>query len=379
MRARGWPRAPDAPGPGASPLAPSPVAGTVYGALRSLLFRFDPERSHHLALGALARAQHSAALQAAIAPTPPSPRLATDALGLRFPAPLGVAAGLDKEAVAYNALLALGFGHVEVGTVTPRAQAGNEAPRVQRFPHHDALVNRLGFPGPGAATILDRLTRYPPRGIVAANIGPNKTTAAEAVPDDLRAVASILADHAAFLTVNVSSPNTPGLRALQTPEAVARLVAVTREAADQSGHPRPVLLKLHPDAPDDELVTVARAAIDAGAAGIVATNTTRARPTGFEGAMDGGLSGAPLRDRSRAAIAALHHGLGRDVPIIGVGGIQTAADALGHIQAGATLLQAYTGFIYQGPRMPSRVHQGLVKELDRLGLDRLEEAVGTAA
>lgn len=348
----------------------------MYSALRSALFTLDPERAHHLALAALAPVQASALLQRAIATPAPSPRLAMDAFGLRFPVPLGMAAGFDKEASAYNALLALGFGHVEIGTVTPRGQPGNEGPRMQRWPDHKAIVNRLGFPGPGVDAVLSRLHANPAAGVVGANIGPNKSTATEAVPDDLQAVASVLAPKVSFLTVNVSSPNTPGLRALQTPEGVSRLVQATLEAADGSGSPRPVLLKVHPDAPDGELVAVARAAVDAGARGIVATNTTRARPAGTEGAIEGGLSGAPLLERSRQAISALHHGLGRDAPIIGVGGVFTGADALGHIQAGATLVQAYTGFVYRGPRLAQHLHRELLAEMDRQGIARLADAVG---
>ena len=350
----------------------------VYGLLRRALFQLDPELAHHMALLALAPAQSSSTLQHIVEPPAPSPRLAMDVLRLRFPSPLGMAAGFDKEAVAYNALNALGFGHVEVGTVTPKPQPGNEGLRMQRWPEQKAVVNRLGFPGPGVASVARKLDRIPPQGIVGANIGPNKTTAAEKVRDDLAAVAAALAPHVHFLTVNVSSPNTPGLRALQTPEGVHKLVRATIGAADGADAARPVLLKVHPDAEDADLVAVARAAIDAGAAGIVATNTTRARPSGLERAIEGGLSGAPLLARARKAIAALHHGLGRDVPILGVGGVFTGTDALGHIRAGASLVQAYTGFIYRGPRMAAHVHRELLAALDEAGLDRLSEAVGTA-
>jgi dihydroorotate dehydrogenase len=352
------------------------VRRPLYGALRTALFAVDPEMAHRLALAALAPVHASRGLQRLAAPPAPPPRLAVDALGLSFPAPLGVAAGFDKEAGAYNALLALGFGHVEVGTVTPRPQPGNEGVRMQRFPAQRAVVNRLGFPGPGMDEVRRRLRRVPPAGIVGANLGPNKATAAEQVPDDLRAASAALAPGVRFLTVNVSSPNTPGLRALQTPEGVGRLVQATLEGADSAASPRPVLLKLHPDAPDGELVRVARAAADAGARGIVATNTTRARGPGLEGAIDGGLSGAPLLARARRAIAALHHGLGRDVPVVGVGGVFTGEDALGHVRAGASLVQAYTGFVYRGPRFAALVHRELLAAMDAAGIDRLSEAVG---
>ena len=349
----------------------------VYGALRSALFTLDPERAHDLALTALAPVHGSRTLQRVMSAPALSPRLAIDALGLRFPAPLGMAAGFDKEACAYNALLALGLGHVEVGTVTPQPQRGNEGKRMQRWPKQKAVVNRLGFPGPGLGAVAKRLRRTPPAGIVGANIGPNKTTDADNVHEDLRATAAGLAPYVRFLVVNVSSPNTPGLRALQNRAGVSRLVQATLDAVAVAGNPRPVLLKLHPDASDDDLVGVARAAVDAGAAGIVATNTTRTRPPGLEGAMDGGLSGGPLLARSRKAVAALHNGLGRDTPIIGVGGISTGAEAMGHILAGATLVQAYTGFIYRGPRMAQHVHRELLAEMDARGIDKLADAVGT--
>ena len=348
----------------------------MYGALRGILFRVDPERAHGLALKALGAAQRSHALRRLVAPHAPPSRLGVKALGLAFPTPLGMAAGFDKEARAHNALLALGFGHVEVGTVTPRPQPGNEGPRMERHPSQRALVNRLGFPNAGREAVAARLACRPPLGVVGANIGPNKRTEADMVGDDLAVCAEALAPHVAYLAVNVSSPNTPGLRALQEPYAVARLVGRVAEAADRAGAKRPVLVKLHPDTPDDDLVKAARAAADAGAAGIIATNTTRTRPSGLEKAMEGGLSGGPLRERARAAIAALHHGLGRDVPIVGVGGVFTGEDALQHILAGATLVQAYTGFVYRGPRYPALVARELAVALDRLGLDRVGEAVG---
>jgi len=348
----------------------------VYGALRGALFRLDPERAHGLALAALRPVHRSAVLQRTVAAPTPSPRLRMAGFGLEFPAELGMAAGFDKGCEAYNALLALGFGHVEVGTVTPRPQPGNDAPRMQRLPERKAIVNRLGFPGPGAEACERRLRHAPPRGLVGANIGPNKTTAAERVADDLGTTAVRLAPLVRYLTVNVSSPNTPGLRALQHPDKVAGLVASVRRATEDMRSPRPVLLKLHPDAPDDDLLAVARAAVDAGAAGIVATNTTRSRPDGIGETLDGGLSGAPLRERALAAVGALHDGLGRDVPIVGVGGIFTGADVVAMVRAGATVVQAYTGFVYRGPRMAQQVHAETLAELDRAGVDRLDELRG---
>lgn len=348
----------------------------MYGALKSALFRLDPERAHHLATRALRAVHNNPVLAAAFTVPAPDGRLASHAFGIEFRAPLGMAAGFDKEAAVYNALLDLGFAHVEIGTVTPKPQPGNEGLRMERFPELGALVNRLGFPNGGLDAAAKRIAKHPAKGILGANIGPNKKTPADRVTADLDACASKLAPLVDYLTINVSSPNTPGLRNLQEPAAVARLVSRVLEATNQAQAKIPVLVKLHPDAANEELVEVARAAVDAGAAGIVATNTTKERPPGTLDAINGGLSGTPLRERARGAIRALHDGLGRDTPIIGVGGIASAHDAMGHILAGATIVQAYTGFIYEGPRFPANVHAGLVNELDALGLDKIGEAVG---
>lgn len=348
----------------------------MYGALKSALFRLDPERAHHLALRFLRGMHNSPALAATFAASPPDSRLNGRVLGLDFPAPLGMAAGFDKEAAVYNALFALGFSHVEVGTLTPRKQPGNEGLRMERYPELGALVNRLGFPNGGVEAAVKRITRTSPHGVLGANIGPNKRTPADRVIADVDTCAFQLAPHVDYLTLNVSSPNTPGLRKLQEPATVAKLIGRVLEAVAQAQVKRPVLLKLHPDAPNEELVEVARAAVDAGAAGIVATNTTRERPPGTLDAIEGGLSGRPLLERARGAIRALHDGLRGNVPIIGVGGISNARDAMGHILAGASIVQAYTGFIYDGPRFPHNVHAGLIPELNALGLDKIGEAVG---
>lgn len=351
----------------------------MYGPLKKALFRLDPERAHDAALKVLRGLHVSPPLAATLAPRRPDPRLATKAFGLEFPAPLGMAAGFDKGCWVYNGLLALGFSHVEVGTITPKPQPGNEGMRMERLPELGAIVNRLGFPNVGVEEAVRRLGRRPADGIVGANIGPNKKTGPERAVADIDACAFHLAPHVEYLTINVSSPNTVGLRKLQEPGAVAKIVGRVLEATAQANAKVPVLLKLHPDAEDAELVEVARAAVDAGAKGIVATNTTRARPPGSEGVIEGGLSGRPLLERSRQAIRALHDGLGRDTPIVGVGGIASGHDAMGHILAGASVVQAYTGFVYGGPRFPAHAHAELVDELDALGLDKVSEAVGRGA
>lgn len=347
---------------------------SVYGALKPLLFRMDPERAHRFAAGPLGIAHRNSAARRLLQAPATDARLAVDACGLAFPGPVGIAAGFDKDAHLYNALLALGFSHVELGTVTPRAQPGNPSPRVQRFPADRALVNAMGFPGPGMEAVARRIDAVPPIGIVGVNVGPNKDTPADDVAGKLAAVTTRLAPRTDYVAINVSSPNTPGLRKLQAPKAVAGLVSSVIDAAGD----KPVLLKLHPDAPDDELVATARATVDAGATGIIATNTTKERTPRMGDSIGGGMSGEPLRARSLAVLRALHHGLGRDTPIIGVGGISTGRHVLDAIQAGASLCQIYTGFIYRGPRTATHIHRELLAALDAAGIDRLQDAVGTA-
>ncbi len=362
-------------------IAPPSLARAVYGLLRPLLFRLDPERAHRLGIWHLARIHASAAKQARVARRhpPPDARLAMEALGLAFPGPLGVAAGFDKGAEVYNALTAYGFSHVEVGTVTPEPQEGNPTPRIERYPSHHALVNRLGFNNPGVATAAERLAEHPPQGIVGVNVGRNKTTPPEQAIEDYETAATGLAGPADYVTVNISSPNTPGLRDMQTPDGAAELVGRVIEALDDAGHPHPVLLKLHPDAPAEELVAVAEGAVDAGAAGIIAVNTTTWRPPGLQHAGQGGLSGQPLKQQATQVLARLHQAIGDQVPLIGVGGIETGQDAIKRVQAGATILQAYTGYVYRGPSFAQLVHQEMLEELDELGVDRLAEIVGDGA
>ncbi len=349
----------------------------VYGALRRLLFHMDPERAHELATSLLATAQGSPFLLDRLRPGQErTDRLATTAFGIQLPAPVGLAAGFDKHARCYNALLALGFGHVEVGTVTPRPQEGNPRPRIWRYPDYDALVNRLGFNNPGIEAAAKHLATTPPEGIVGVNVGRNKDTPPDEHAADYAQAAARLAPQAAYVTVNVSSPNTPGLRNLQAPQAAAKLVQGVLEALDDAGSPRPVLLKLHPDADPKTLAQVSQAAVDAGASGIVAVNTTTSRPEGLEDAPDGGLSGRPLKERATRVVAELFRSIGEEVPIVGVGGIETGRDAIDRMRAGASVLQAYTGFVYRGPRFPQRVHEEMVKIMDEEGIGHVSEIVG---
>lgn len=323
------------------------------------------------------RARLSAAAAAA------DPRLAVDVCGLRFPSPLGLAAGCDKAARALWAWPYLGFGFVEVGTVTPRPQPGNPKPRVFRLPEDGALINRLGFNSPGAGVVAERMAaarrtgRYPI--LLGANIGKNKDTPLEDAASDYLRTLERLHPHADFLVVNLSSPNTPGLRSLQAPDAAVPLLAALA-ARNRALGEKPLLVKVAPDMTEGELEAVADAA--AGRAhGLVATNTT-VRREGLRSPLareEGGLSGAPLRVLATDAVRILYRATGGRLPIIGVGGIMSAEDAYEKIKAGAALLEVYTGFIYGGPGMPRRVARGLRGLLDRDGFRHLRDAVGCSA
>lgn len=322
----------------------------------------DPERAHHLANAYLRQAHRVPALLGPMMHRPPA-ALATQVFGLEFPSPVGIAAGFDKEANVYNALFALGFGHVEIGTVTPEPQPGNPKPRVWRVPEQAALINAMGFPGPGFDAVVRRVLKSPPKGVLGFNIGPNKDRSRDESLERLTAMARDAPGD--YVALNISSPNTPGLRDLQEPRAIATFIGRLREAMDdgtaggmqKAGNDRPLLLKLHPDDPNEEIIRVAKAAIDAGVDGVIATNTTRARPDGIPD-RPGGLSGQPLRARSRDVVHALCQAI--DVPVIGVGGVATGADAQSMLDAGAALVQAYTGFIYQGPTMAKQIHRDLM-------------------
>ncbi len=309
--------------------------------------------------------------------------------GLTFASPLGVAAGLDKNAEAVDALLALGFGHVEAGTVTPRPQPGNAKPRMWRLDEQRAVINALGFPGDGAEAMLGRLDRRGGAsvpGVVGLNIGKNRDTPLERASDDYSALVKCFAGKVDFLTINVSSPNTPGLRDLQLVDALARLLAraqeANREAAGARGtSPTPLLLKLAPDLEDGQLREIAAAAAEQGIDGVVATNTTIDRQglSPAQQALEGGLSGAPLKRRANEVARVLYRELEGRVPIVGVGGIASAADVIERMRSGASLVQIYTGFIFGGPGLPGRILKELIAELDRHGWASISEIVGRDA
>ena len=329
----------------------------MYAAARALLFTLDPERSHQLALAALAL---HGRLPGRIEPLPGTPR---QLMGLTFRNPVGLAAGLDKDAGAVEGLARLGFGFVEVGTVTPRPQPGNPRPRLFRLPSAHALINRMGFNNLGVEVMVRRLEELRRRGRLGetrlgVNVGKNKDTPLERAADDYRRCIEAVYPFADYLTLNLSSPNTPGLRTLQSEAALAPLLEEVKDAqarsADRHGHRVPVLVKIAPDLAEADVEIVARAVERFEIDGIIATNTTIARP-GLAGESlaneAGGLSGAPLHPLAVATVGRLRAALRSPVPIIGVGGIMDVGGGRTLLTSGADLLQIYTGFIYRGPAL----------------------------
>ncbi len=352
--------------------------------VRSLLFRFDPERIHGLAM-TLLRALGWRPLARRVRPRAPT-SLGVEAMGLRFEHPLGLAAGFDKGQVVAAGLFALGFSHVEIGTITPRPQQGNPRPRLFRLPEERALINRMGFNNDGAEACARRLAMLAPEdrpGIVGVNVGRNKTTPNEAADADYLACIERLHPWADYLVVNISSPNTPGLRELQQRDALQRLLTTCVARSRALAVPRPLLVKLAPDLSDEALDEAVDVALGAGVAGIVATNTTLQRPGAVashpHGREAGGLSGAPLEPLATHALRRVYLRAADRVPIIGVGGVFSAEQAYAKIRSGATLVQAYTGYIYGGPRFVPEVLRGLHILLKRDGFSRVSDAVGVDA
>ena len=330
---------------------------TLYGSLFDHgLTRIDPEKAHHLGFRAVRAARPVLALRR----TPGTP---VSAMGLTFPNVLGVAAGFDKNAVGIDALGALGFGHVEVGTVTGEPQPGNDKPRLFRLPADRAVVNRMGFNNDGAEAVARRLAARGrrPGPVLGVNIGKTKVVPEDKAVEDYAKSARLLAPHADYLTVNVSSPNTPGLRDLQAVEKLEPILTAVRDVVGDL----PLLVKIAPDLADDDVRAVGDLALAVGLDGIIATNTTisraglRTEPAEVEAVGAGGLSGRPLTERSCAVLRLLRDRVGPGLTLVGVGGITTVADAQARLDAGADLLQAYTAFIYEGPAWPRRITQGL--------------------
>ena len=327
-----------------------------------VLRRIPPETAHGLAARGVRLAHRLGLLRLA---GRPDPVLAVDALGLRFASPLGVAAGVDKDASWFEGLGALGFGSVEVGTVTPLAQEGNPRPRVRRLTADRALQNSMGFPNPGAEAVAARIARRRAGTVLGVNVGRAKGSSSAQAAEDYRATVRRLAAHADYLALNVSSPNTPGLRDLQAVEPLRGLVAAVREELAALGLERPVLVKIAPDLADEDVDAIADLATELGLDGIIATNTTVDRSglasTGVP--PEGGISGAPLKARSLAVLERLRARAGDGLVLVSVGGIEDAEDAWARLRAGATLVQAYTGFVYGGPGWARRVNRDLAAKM----------------
>lgn len=361
----------------------------MYSIFFRLVFRrMDPERAHHLAFRWIRLVARVPVLRtfAAAALAPRFPELRTEALGLRMHGPFGLAAGFDKNAVAVDGMAMLGFGHVEIGTVTALPQPGNPRKRLFRLVADRALINRMGFNNDGSAAVARRLgeRREVFRTTVGVNIGKTKLTPEDEAIGDYVLSAERLAGHADYLVVNVSSPNTPGLRDLQAADRLRPLLTAVREAADRTvTHRRvPLLVKIAPDLADADVDAVADLAVDLGLDGIIATNTTVARE-GLGLRSDpaltgetGGLSGAPLKARSLEVLRRLYARVGDRITLVGVGGIEDAEDAWQRILAGATLVQGYSAFIYQGPFWMRAVHKGLAARLGTSPYATLAEAIG---
>jgi dihydroorotate dehydrogenase len=334
----------------------------LYTLARSALFRLDPEVAHDVALKSLAAMGPAAALLGAGADR----REARTVMGIEFPNPVGLAAGLDKNGEYIDALAALGFGFLEIGTVTPRPQPGNPKPRMYRLEDRQAIINRLGFNNVGLERLVRNVERASYRGVLGINIGKNFDTPIERAADDYLACLDSVYPHATYVTVNISSPNTTNLRDLQSAAnldaLLAALMARRAALAQRHGRVKPLLVKVAPDLDDAQIDAIAAAATKHAIDGLIATNTTVSREeiAGHRlAAENGGLSGKPLLERANGVLAKLSNVLGGRVPLIGVGGILSGADARVKITAGATLVQIYTGFIYRGPDLIAETRRAL--------------------
>ncbi|HVK53165.1 MAG TPA: quinone-dependent dihydroorotate dehydrogenase [Pseudoxanthomonas sp.] len=328
----------------------------MYKFARPFLFGLDAETAHGMGLRALELAYRSGSLSLLGRPVAPMP---TKVFGLTFPNPVGLAAGMDKNGAHIEALFAMGFGFVEVGTVTPRPQAGNPKPRMFRLPQHQAVINRLGFNNEGVDALIRNVERVSKRaGILGINIGKNKDTSNERAASDYLYCLERVYPLADYITVNISSPNTAGLRELQEEQALRHLIGSLREAqeelAAQHGKRVPMLVKVAPDLSDDDIDAVARVLGDLSVEGVVATNTTVSRMSVQDhryARETGGLSGAPLMGQSTLVLRRLRTRLPDSIPLIGVGGILSGADAVAKMAAGASLVQCYSGLVYRGPEL----------------------------
>ena len=327
----------------------------MYDILRPLLFKLDAETAHRATLYALGVAQRSG-FSRWIAKPPAD--LPTKVFGITFPNPVGLAAGLDKNAEHLDALDALGFGFIEVGTVTPKPQSGNDRPRLFRLPRHEAIINRMGFNNAGVEVLVRNVQQSSYHGVLGINIGKNKDTPNEKAVSDYLLCLTRVYEHASYVTVNISSPNTQGLRDLQEEATLRRFISVLREAQErlgsQHGRRKPMLLKIAPDLGEAELDAIAEVLLHTGIDGVICSNTTidhAAVADDPHGNEVGGLSGKPLFDRSTAVLSGMHRRLQGRVPLIGVGGILDGSDAAEKMEMGASLVQLYSGLIYRGPQL----------------------------
>jgi dihydroorotate dehydrogenase len=356
------------------------VGQTLYRVLLRVMFLFPPERIHHLAFSAMKAVTFLAPVRALAAKilVVDDPVLRSTVFGIEFRAPLGLAAGFDKNADGVDVWGPLGFGFAEIGTVTAQAQPGNPQPRLFRLPQDRALVNRMGFNNHGAGTAAGVMRRRRGGIPIGANIGKTKVTPAADAAADYTASATLLGPLADFLVVNVSSPNTPGLRDLQAVESLRPILTAVQRVVSI-----PVLVKIAPDLSDEDVDSVADLAVELGLDGIVATNTTisrsglRTSSSIVEDAGVGGLSGAPLADRSLEVLRRLHGRVGGRIALVSVGGIENADQAWERIQAGASLVQGYTGFIYGGPFWMRRINKGVAERVRAAGFASLADAVGS--
>lgn len=341
----------------------------LYPFIRPLAFALDPETSHRLTIKALK-------LMPLHGPPHFPESLKTSVAGLDFPTPIGLAAGFDKNAEVPEEMLGMGFGFVEVGTLTPRAQEGNPKPRLFRLKRDRAVINRLGFNNVGQGVAFDRLEQVSHLpGVVGINIGANKNSS-DRIADYVAGVQSI-APIADYLTINISSPNTPGLRGLQDESELKALLSAVTDARPRNGPP--IFLKVAPDLGGGDPERIVRAAIDHGIDALIVSNTTISRPPlkSRHAAEQGGLSGEPLKPLALDALRKFRRAGGSEIPLIGVGGIATADDAWERIRTGASLVQLYTAMVYEGPGIARRIARGLAARLKREGFASIAEAVGT--
>jgi dihydroorotate dehydrogenase len=344
------------------------IAPSMFNLLRPFIFTLDPETAHRATIAALRLMPPRRAPAFA-------PSLASTVAGLAFPSPVGLAAGFDKDAQVPDAMLGLGFGFVEVGTLTPRPQAGNPRPRLFRLAEDRAVINRMGFNNHGQAAALERLRKRRRAGVVGVNIGANKDSLDRIA--DYAAGVRAMAPVADYLTVNISSPNTPGLRNLQVGGELVELLAAVGEARVAGGPP--VFLKVAPDLAPGDAMRIVRAAIDARIDGLIIANTTVSRPAlrSRHAGESGGLSGAPLAALALDALRAFRSASGTHLPLIAAGGIASADDAWARIAAGASLVQLYSALVYAGPGLARRIADGLARRLEQAGMSSIAEAVGS--